>query len=93
MCFGNPYGDVWNLDIINHWIYKLKDMGVKIISLSDTIGSSTPQSIKSINTIEYPTLAIRPAYSVLDCAKIKSYFGINASDWRIGVDKVVKKVM
>ena len=48
MCFGNPYGDVWNLDIINHWIYKLKDMGVKIISLSDTIGSSTPQSIKSI---------------------------------------------
>ena len=48
MCFGNPYGDVWNLDIINHWIYKLKDLGVNIISLSDTIGSSNPESIRSI---------------------------------------------
>ena len=48
MCFGNPYGDPWNLDIVNHWVYKLKEMGVKSISLSDTIGTSTPESIKSI---------------------------------------------
>ena len=48
MCFGNPYGDPWNLDIVNHWVYKLSKMGVKIISLSDTIGTSNPKSIKSI---------------------------------------------
>ena len=48
MCFGNPYGDPWNLDIVNHWVYKLSKMGVKIISLSDTIGTSNPESIKSI---------------------------------------------
>ena len=48
MSFGNPYGDPWNLDIVNHWVYKLSKMGVKIISLSDTIGTSNPQSIKSI---------------------------------------------
>ena len=48
MCFGNPYGDPWNLDIVNHWVYKLSKMGVKTISLSDTIGTSNPESIKSI---------------------------------------------
>jgi hydroxymethylglutaryl-CoA lyase len=48
MCFGNPYGDPWNLDIVNHWVYKLREMGVKSISLSDTIGTSNPESIKSI---------------------------------------------
>ena len=69
------------------------DFAKIIFSEAKIIDHITPQSIKSINTIEYPTLAIRPAYSVLDCAKIKSYFGINASDWRIGVDKVVKKLM
>jgi len=48
MCFGNPYGDPWNLDIVNHWVKKLNQMGVKIISLSDTIGTSNAESIKSI---------------------------------------------
>ena len=48
MSFGNPYGDPWNLDIVNHWVNKLNKMGVKIISLSDTIGTSNPKSIKSI---------------------------------------------
>jgi hydroxymethylglutaryl-CoA lyase len=52
MCFGNPYGDPWNLDIVNHWVYKLREMGVKSISLSDTIGTSNSESIKSIfNTV------------------------------------------
>ena len=48
MCFGNPYGDPWNLNIVNHWANKLSQMGIKIISLSDTIGSSNPDSIHSI---------------------------------------------
>ena len=48
MCFGNPYGDPWNVEIVNHWISKLIDMNVKIISLSDTIGTSNKKSIKTI---------------------------------------------
>lgn len=46
MGFGNPYGDPWNIDIVGKWTEKLSEMGVKIISLSDTIGSSTPAVIK-----------------------------------------------
>lgn len=45
MGFGNPYGDPWNVDIVGEWTEKLANMGVKILSLSDTIGSSTPEII------------------------------------------------
>lgn len=45
MGFGNPYGDPWNVDIVANWTEKLVKMGVKIVSLSDTIGSSTPETI------------------------------------------------
>ena len=45
MGFGNPYGDVWNVEIVGEWTEKLAKMGVKILSLSDTIGSSTPEVI------------------------------------------------
>lgn len=45
MGFGNPYGDPWNVDIVAEWTQKMSKMGVKIISLSDTIGSSTSDII------------------------------------------------
>lgn len=45
MGFGNPYGDPWNVDIVGEWTEKLSGMGVKILSLSDTVGSSTPEVI------------------------------------------------
>ncbi|SHM46530.1 hydroxymethylglutaryl-CoA lyase [Flavobacterium xinjiangense] len=45
MGFGNPYGDPWNTEIVGEWTQKLSDMGVKILSLSDTVGSSTPEVI------------------------------------------------
>jgi len=50
MGFGNPYGDPWNIDIVSEWTEKLSKMGVKILSLSDTIGSSTPEAIKYLYT-------------------------------------------
>ena len=46
MAFGNPYGDEWSTYIVAHWAEKLlKDFGINILSLSDTIGSSDPSSI------------------------------------------------
>ena len=46
MGFGNPYGDPWSLEIVGEWIEKLSNMGAKIVSLSDTVGSSTPDVIQ-----------------------------------------------
>lgn len=45
MGFGNPYGDPWNVEIVGEWTEKLAGMGVKILSLSDTVGSSTSEVI------------------------------------------------
>ncbi len=45
MGFGNPYGDEWNAGIVMKWAEQLVDMGAKILSLSDTIGVSNPDSI------------------------------------------------
>lgn len=46
MGFGNPYGDPWNIEIVAEWTEKLSQMGIKILSLSDTVGSSTPEVIQ-----------------------------------------------
>lgn len=45
MGFGNPYGDPWNVDVVGEWTEKLANMGVRILSLSDTVGTSNPESI------------------------------------------------
>ncbi|MEN8799491.1 MAG: hydroxymethylglutaryl-CoA lyase [Flavobacteriaceae bacterium] len=55
MGFGNPYGDPWDVEIVGDWTEKLSAMGVKILSLSDTIGSSTPEVIKYLFRHLIPT--------------------------------------
>ncbi|MBP9132606.1 MAG: hydroxymethylglutaryl-CoA lyase [Saprospiraceae bacterium] len=50
MGFGNPYGDPWNLDIVEEWVDRLNKMGIEIVSLSDTIGVSSRESIEYLFT-------------------------------------------
>jgi len=60
MGFGNPYGDPWNTEIVGEWTEKLSNMGVKILSLSDTVGSSTP------DVIEYLFSNLIPKYPEIE---------------------------
>lgn len=48
MGFGNPYGDEWNSEIVEHWAEELIKRGVGILSLADTTGVSTPDKIGAI---------------------------------------------
>lgn len=49
MGFGNPYGDVWNSDIVIKWSERLyNELGIKILALSDTIGCATPALVSSL---------------------------------------------
>lgn len=51
MAFGNPYHDKWSEKLLADWVLKLYEtLGVEIIALSDTIGSSHPELIKSVFT-------------------------------------------
>lgn len=45
MGFGNPYGDPWNVEIVGEWTERLASMGARILSLSDTVGTSDPETI------------------------------------------------
>lgn len=60
MGFGNPYGDPWNVEIVGEWTEKLSNMGVKTLSLSDTVGSSTP------DIIEYLFSNLIPKYPAIE---------------------------
>ena len=55
MGFGNPYDDEWSYEIVEHWTGKLSELGVKILSLADTTGVSTPENINYL----FPHLASR----------------------------------
>lgn len=48
MAFGNPYGDQWHPDIVTNWTELLVEEGIEIISLADTVGSSSPESISKL---------------------------------------------
>lgn len=47
MGFGNPYGDPYGEDILFYWASKMTELGIRIISLADTVGMATPAQISS----------------------------------------------
>jgi len=57
MAFGNPYNDPWNTEVAIHWCEKLhKELGIKILALSDTIGVSNPENISALFSALIPSL-------------------------------------
>jgi hydroxymethylglutaryl-CoA lyase len=45
MGFGNPYGDPWSTDIVYGFAARFAGMGIKTISLADTVGLATPDQV------------------------------------------------
>ena len=59
MGFGNPYGDPWNHEIVQHYIEILVNMDIKHISISDTVGSAKKKDISYIFSnviVDYPSI-------------------------------------
>lgn len=81
MGFGNPYGDPWNVEIVGEWTEKLSAMGVKILSLSDTVGSSTP------DIIDYLFSNLIPKYSNIEFG---AHLHTTPSSWHEKVDAAYK---
>jgi hydroxymethylglutaryl-CoA lyase len=81
MGFGNPYGDPWNIEIVGEWTEKLSAMGVKILSLSDTIGSSTA------DVIEYLFSNLIPKYPEIEFG---AHLHTTPSSWYEKVDAAYK---
>mgnify|MGYP001222339213 CR=1 FL=1 len=81
MGFGNPYGDPWNVEIVGEWTEKLSAMGVKILSLSDTVGSSTP------DIIEYLFSNLIPKYPNIEFG---AHLHTTPSKWHEKIDAAYK---
>lgn len=81
MGFGNPYGDPWNVDIVGEWTERLSKMGVKIISLSDTIGSSNAEGI------HYLFSNLIPLYSSIEFG---AHLHTSPSSWFEKIDAAYK---
>lgn len=61
MGFGNPYGDPYDVKVVEQFVDILNTLGVQVISLADTIGVSTPENITylfSRLTERFPTLEL-----------------------------------
>jgi len=48
MAFGNPYGDPWNEDKVLQAVGTIAGLGIRSISLADTVGVATPELINSV---------------------------------------------
>lgn len=81
MGFGNPYGDPWNVDIVGEWTRKLSGMGVKILSLSDTVGTSNPENI------DYLFSNLIPAYTDIEFG---AHLHTTPTSWHEKVDAAYK---
>jgi dTDP-4-dehydrorhamnose reductase len=51
------------------------------------------EEVKSITTSEYPTLAQRPAYSVLDCSKIEKEMGLTQKKWNKALAAIIPQLL
>ena len=71
----------------NNGVVSWYDFATAIKEISNSTCPLTP-----IATVEFPTAAIRPAYSVLDKEKIKTVFGIELKDWKKSLQTCIEKI-
>lgn len=48
MAFGNPYGDLWNVEEVVEAVGLLADMDIRQVSLADTVGTADPAGITEL---------------------------------------------
>lgn len=48
MAFGNPYEEPWGPEIVEETLEWLKDIGVRTVSLADTVGTATPEQVGAL---------------------------------------------
>lgn len=73
MGFGNPYGDPWNVETVQKWVERLRELDITYFQLSDTIGVATPESIA------YLFSQLIPAYPQLE---IGAHLHTQPHNWR-----------
>ncbi|MFZ0520026.1 MAG: hydroxymethylglutaryl-CoA lyase [Candidatus Acidiferrales bacterium] len=48
MAFGNPYDEPWGPELVEETLVWLKDLGVRTVSLADTVGTASPEEVAAL---------------------------------------------
>ena len=85
-------------NFINHWtcqgVASWYDIAIEIGDIATKYGIlSQPGEIIPIKTVDYPSLARRPIYSVLDCSTTKSLIGVEGKYWRHELEEIVTNML
>src|SRR5271154_1000702 len=48
MAFGNPYDEPWGAEIVEETLIWLKALGVRTVSLADTVGTASPEEVAAL---------------------------------------------
>ena len=81
MGFGNPYGDVYNDEIVFNWVDKLVAMDIKTISLADTVGIATPTQVQMV---------IKQLIQTLPQIQIGVHLHSTTTNWKVKVDAALE---
>lgn len=65
----------------------------KIVGLARLYADVKTTRIEPIPTADYPTRALRPIYSALDCSRIQKHFGINPKPWQKSLEITIKELL
>ena len=65
----------------------------EIFDISDKLNARDPILLNPIKTKEYPTLALRPMFSVLDCTKINRKFNIKTQNSYRVIEPIIQDLL
>jgi hydroxymethylglutaryl-CoA lyase len=81
MGFGNPYGDVYNEEILLHWAEQMAQLGISVLSLADTVGLASPAQV------QFALQTLIPRYPAIQ-------FGVHlhssATNWQVKADAALQ---
>lgn len=81
MGFGNPYGDNYSEEIVFDWVNKLVSLGIKIISLADTVGLASPDQVYAMS---------KYLIDSIPSIEIGVHLHSRADNWKKKLDAAVK---
>jgi len=81
MGFGNPYGDLYDEEIVFNWVERLVELDVEIISLADTVGIATPEQVYDMTSY---------LVEALPGTEIGVHLHSTAANWKEKLEAAVK---
>ena len=81
MGFGNPYGDVYNEEIVMEWVDKIANLDIDIISIADTVGLATAEQVFSVMQ------ALVPNYKAVE---LGVHLHSTIDNWQAKVDAALR---